>query len=96
MVKKVKKHPPLRYCFHCKRVHALSLHKHHGKGSFKKVRSKASFKAAMKPKTKRRTTRKNIMSFGTSKDPPSTEERYWMKYGKPKPKRKFSQKKSRR
>ena len=47
-----------RYCFHCKRVHTVSLHKQHGKGAFKRVRSKDSFKTAMKPKTKRRTTRK--------------------------------------
>jgi len=59
MVKTHASHKKLRrYCFHCGRVHAISLHKHHGKGAFKKVRSKASFKAAMKPKTKRKTTRK--------------------------------------
>jgi len=47
-----------RYCFHCKKVHAASLHKQHGKGAFKRVRSAKSYKAAMKPKTKRKTKRK--------------------------------------
>ena len=51
--KKIKKHKPLRYCFKCKRVHAIGVHKFHGKGSYKKSRSTANIKKAKK-KARRR------------------------------------------
>ena len=56
--KKEKPHKELRkhMCPRCKRVHSGSVHKHHGKGSFKKVRTVKSYKAATK--TKRRTTKR--------------------------------------
>ena len=61
----VKSHPKLRrYCFKCKKVHSVSDHKHHGKKSFMKVRSKKSYAKAVKSKSKRRTQKK----FGNKVD----------------------------